>query len=63
MHRTIWIGLIAGLALAQQPPLRRGIRVEMAATRSAAPMRDADLPGSRIVAVTRTGACSGTRVR
>lgn len=57
MTRTIWIGLLlSAAAWAQAPVLRAGIRVEMALTSSAAPMREADQAGAHIVAVARNGA-------
>jgi len=49
----LWI--VVAVALAQPPALRQGIRVEMAVTKSASPMREADQAGARIVAVTRSG--------
>ena len=57
MNRTAGIYLFLGVAaFAQSPVLRPGIRVEMAVTTSAAPMRQADEAGSRVVAVTSSGA-------
>lgn len=56
MKRLLWITwVLAAVAQAQPPALRQGIRVEMAVTKSAAPMREADQAGARIVAVTRSG--------
>lgn len=56
MKRSLWLVLIVAMtALAQQPVLRQGIRVEMVATRSATLMREADQADSLIVAVTRGG--------
>jgi biopolymer transport protein ExbD len=56
MKRLLWITwIVTAVALAQPPALRQGIRVEMALTNSAAPMREADQAGARIVAVTRSG--------
>ncbi len=56
MNRLLWItAVLAAVALAQPPALRQGIRVEMAVTSSAAPMREADQAGARIVAITRGG--------
>lgn len=56
MTRLSLIALLVGtLALAQTPVLRKGISVEMAVTKSATPMREADQAGALIVAVTRNG--------
>ncbi len=60
MNRKLWMGwisLIAGsTVLAQSPALRAGISVEMAVTRSATLMREADQAAARIVTVARSGA-------
>lgn len=55
MQRFLLLGLLAGSVALAQPVLRAGISVEMAATRSAEPMREADEAGALIVAVTRNG--------
>lgn len=47
--------LLVAAAAAQIPALRQGVSVQMPITTSAAPMPDADLPDSLIVAVTSRG--------
>jgi len=47
--------LIAGVALAQPSPLRKGVSVQMVPCANSVAVPDADLPDSLIVAVTRSG--------
>ena len=47
--------LLAAMLVAQTPPLRRGVSVEMPVTTNAVAVPDADLEGSLLVAVTRDG--------
>lgn len=55
MQRFLLAGLMVSALAAAQPVLRAGIRVEMAVTRSAEPMREADEAGAVIVAITSNG--------
>ena len=48
--------LLAAVAAAQTPALRKGVSVQMPATASAVAVPDADLPDSVVVAVTASGA-------
>ena len=54
LHLRIGV-LIVAAATAQTPALRQGVSVQMPVSTSAAPMPDADLPDSLIVAVTGQG--------
>jgi biopolymer transport protein ExbD len=56
MVRLHLCALLAAVAVAQTPVLRQGISVQMPVTVNAVTMPDADMAGSLIVSVTRSGA-------
>jgi len=56
MKYSLLLGIAVGLAaLAQTPPLQKGVSVQMAVTNNASPMPDADKQDAWIVAVTAAG--------
>ena len=58
-HMSLIAGIAAGAiapqAVAQIPPLQKGVSVQMAVTNNATPMPEADSQGAWIVAVTTPG--------